>query len=91
MYGVEYKDLIKCFDWKVKMKKCRLIISSSILIFSERVDTSGATGQRLREGGSINKSLVTLGSVISTLGETGLYSVHMPLSSPIIHPQSHFK
>ena len=36
---------------------------------SERVDASGATGQRLKEGGSINKSLVCLGKIISTLGK----------------------
>ncbi|OWF53130.1 kinesin-like protein KIF16B isoform X2 [Mizuhopecten yessoensis] len=36
---------------------------------SERADSSGATGQRLKEGASINKSLVTLGSVISVLAE----------------------
>ena len=37
-------------------------------VTSERADTSGACGDRLKEGGSINKSLVTLGNVISTLG-----------------------
>ncbi|ELU07622.1 hypothetical protein CAPTEDRAFT_180938 [Capitella teleta] len=36
---------------------------------SERADSSGATGDRLKEGGSINKSLVTLGNVISTLAD----------------------
>eukprot|EP00794_Sanderia_malayensis_P020111 gene20111-22082_t len=36
---------------------------------SERADTTGATGVRLKEGGNINKSLVTLGSVISSLAE----------------------
>ena len=36
--------------------------------FSERASASGATGVRLKEGGSINKSLTTLGLVISTLG-----------------------
>ncbi|KAK2180705.1 hypothetical protein NP493_430g01016 [Ridgeia piscesae] len=36
---------------------------------SERADQSGATGQRLKEGGSINKSLVTLGNVISALAD----------------------
>ncbi|XP_014226698.1 kinesin-like protein Klp98A isoform X2 [Trichogramma pretiosum] len=36
---------------------------------SERANASGATGQRLKEGASINKSLVTLGSVISCLAE----------------------
>ena len=37
-------------------------------IYSERATTTGATGVRLKEGGSINKSLVTLGNVISQLG-----------------------
>ncbi|XP_046558058.1 LOW QUALITY PROTEIN: kinesin-like protein KIF16B [Haliotis rubra] len=36
---------------------------------SERADASGAKGQRLKEGASINKSLVTLGNVISVLAE----------------------
>lgn len=36
---------------------------------SERADASGATGQRLKEGGSINRSLVTLGNVISALAD----------------------
>ena len=36
---------------------------------SERPPTSGATGERLKEGGNINKSLVTLGLVISKLGK----------------------
>ena len=39
------------------------------LTYSERADASGATGQRLKEGGHINKSLVTLGSVISALAD----------------------
>lgn len=36
---------------------------------SERADATGATGERLKEGAHINKSLVTLGSVISGLAE----------------------
>uniref|UniRef100_A0A8D8RF75 Kinesin-like protein n=3 Tax=Cacopsylla melanoneura TaxID=428564 RepID=A0A8D8RF75_9HEMI len=36
---------------------------------SERADATGATGDRLKEGAHINKSLVTLGSVISSLAE----------------------
>lgn len=40
-----------------------------LLFISERADATGATGVRLKEGGNINKSLVTLGSVISSLGE----------------------
>ena len=38
---------------------------------SERSDLAGTVGDRLKEGASINKSLVTLGSVISALGRFG--------------------
>lgn len=34
---------------------------------SERANSTGATGQRLKEGANINKSLTTLGKVISQL------------------------
>lgn len=37
-------------------------------IYSESADASGATGLRLKEGGNINRSLVTLGTVIALLG-----------------------
>jgi centromeric protein E len=36
---------------------------------SERVSNTGAEGQRLKEGASINKSLLSLGQVISKLSE----------------------
>lgn len=36
---------------------------------SERADATRANGTRLKEGATINKSLVTLGSVISALGK----------------------
>ena len=36
---------------------------------SERANSTGATGSRLKEGANINKSLVTLGTVISALGK----------------------
>ncbi|XP_015767511.1 PREDICTED: kinesin-like protein KIF16B [Acropora digitifera] len=39
---------------------------------SERANSTGATGNRLKEGANINKSLVTLGTVISALGLTEL-------------------
>ncbi|KAK9880597.1 hypothetical protein WA026_011837 [Henosepilachna vigintioctopunctata] len=39
---------------------------------SERADATRASGQRLKEGAHINKSLVTLGSVISALAEVSL-------------------
>ena len=35
---------------------------------SERVSATGAEGLRLKEGGNINKSLASLGNVISALG-----------------------
>lgn len=43
--------------------------ASLVLFCSERANATGATGQRLKEGAHINKSLVTLGSVISALAE----------------------
>jgi kinesin family protein 1 len=42
---------------------------------SERANSTGATGQRLKEGANINKSLTTLGKVISALA---LASQHEP-------------
>ena len=36
---------------------------------SERAATSNTSGMRLKEGGSINKSLTTLGKVIHALSE----------------------
>ena len=36
---------------------------------SERADSTGATGDRLKEGANINKSLSSLGNVISALAE----------------------
>jgi kinesin family protein 1 len=38
---------------------------------SERANSTGATGVRLKEGANINKSLTTLGKVISALAEEG--------------------
>ncbi|CAB3985193.1 kinesin KIF16B isoform X2, partial [Paramuricea clavata] len=40
---------------------------------SERADATGATGERLKEGGLINKSLVTLGTVISHLADVSMH------------------
>lgn len=38
---------------------------------SERANSTGATGARLKEGANINKSLTTLGKVISSLASQG--------------------
>ncbi|KAI7896700.1 uncharacterized protein EV154DRAFT_411348 [Mucor mucedo] len=44
-------------------------ISLVDLAGSERANSTGATGQRLKEGANINKSLTTLGKVIAGLAE----------------------
>uniref|UniRef100_A0A8C5BV82 Kinesin family member 16B n=1 Tax=Gadus morhua TaxID=8049 RepID=A0A8C5BV82_GADMO len=46
---------------------------------SERADATGATGVRLKEGGNINKSLVTLGNVISALADQSQDTVNTNL------------
>lgn len=50
-------------------KYCHCTWNNGSFSNSERAHASGATGQRLKEGAHINKSLVTLGSVISALAE----------------------
>lgn len=45
------------------------IVFSMLLCYSERADPSYCK-DRITEGANINKSLVTLGIVISTLGKT---------------------
>ena len=44
-------------------------ISLVDLAGSERAESTGAKGKRLKEGANINKSLTTLGKVISSLAE----------------------
>jgi kinesin family protein 1 len=44
-----------------------MAISLIDLAGSERANSTGASGQRLKEGANINKSLTTLGKVISAL------------------------
>ncbi|KAM6259202.1 kinesin-like protein KIF1A isoform 13-T15 [Spheniscus humboldti] len=48
-------------------------ISLVDLAGSERADSTGAKGTRLKEGANINKSLTTLGKVISALAEMSLH------------------
>ena len=48
----------------------------AMFLCSERAAATGATGERLKEGGNINRSLVTLGNVISALGELRSYLGH---------------
>ena len=49
-------------------------ISLVDLAGSERAESTGAKGTRLKEGANINKSLTTLGKVISALAEATVSS-----------------
>ncbi|XP_062305905.1 kinesin-like protein KIF1C [Osmerus eperlanus] len=60
------RDLLTSLDSE-KVSKISLVD----LAGSERADSSGAKGVRLKEGANINKSLTTLGKVISALAEMG--------------------
>lgn len=57
---------------------------------SERANSTGATGERLKEGANINKSLTTLGKVISTLAECSTKklvsgaTVHVPYRDSVL-------
>ena len=57
---------------------CRACSETTLLVFprggsyinhSERADSTGATGDRLKEGSAINQSLSTLGNVIKALAD----------------------
>uniref|UniRef100_A0A9J7YZU7 Kinesin motor domain-containing protein n=1 Tax=Cyprinus carpio carpio TaxID=630221 RepID=A0A9J7YZU7_CYPCA len=56
-----------------QMKQIKNVSKISLvdLAGSERADSSGARGMRLKEGANINKSLTTLGKVISALADMG--------------------
>lgn len=58
-------------------------ISLVDLAGSERADSTGAKGTRLKEGANINKSLTTLGKVISALAEAVRYCHNLLLCAPI--------
>uniref|UniRef100_A0A1I8FP64 Kinesin motor domain-containing protein n=1 Tax=Macrostomum lignano TaxID=282301 RepID=A0A1I8FP64_9PLAT len=53
---------------------------------SERADSTGATGDRLKEGANINKSLSALGNVISALADlsTGKKKVMVPYRDSVL-------
>jgi len=56
-------------------------ISLVDLAGSERISVSGSNGERIREGVSINKSLLTLGKVIAALADSRKASSNGPLGS----------
>ena len=53
---------------------------------SERADSTGATGDRLKEGSAINQSLSTLGNVIAALADTqgGKKNVIVPFRNSVL-------
>lgn len=59
-----------------------------MLFSSERASATGAEGDRLKEGGSINRSLVCLGTVISALadkaGHHGSKSPYIPYRDSVL-------
>lgn len=57
-------------------------ISLVDLAGSERADSTGAKGTRLKEGANINKSLTTLGKVISALAEAVSFAISLPRNYP---------
>ena len=61
-------------------------ISLVDLAGSERADSTGATGARLKEGANINKSLTTLGIVISSLVSSPLFSLSCEKSHAVVPP-----
>ena len=48
------------------------ISSLHSLSYSERAESTGATGDRLKEGSAINQSLSSLGNVIKALADQAL-------------------
>lgn len=60
----------KFFDHASKpLRALKSNINLIDLAGSERAESTGATGQRLKEGANINKSLMILGKVITALAE----------------------
>lgn len=61
-----------------------------MLIGSERADSTGATGDRLKEGANINRSLSALGNVISvSYGSIG-FSVVLVISFYLFNIHGNF-
>ena len=69
---VKYEDSLPIFYYDQVSK-----ISLVDLAGSERAESTGAKGTRLKEGANINKSLTTLGKVISALAESVGQFLHL--------------
>ena len=73
------------------MEDCDEVLSSKTarlnlvdLAGSERVSKTQATGTRLQEGSNINKSLTTLGQVISALADDASRKKHIPYRDSVL-------
>ncbi|VDO69962.1 unnamed protein product [Schistosoma mattheei] len=64
---ITFDQLIGSEESKISRK--RSVINLVDLAGSERAESTGATGDRLKEGAKINRSLSALGNVISALAE----------------------
>ncbi|OMJ83613.1 hypothetical protein SteCoe_15401 [Stentor coeruleus] len=69
IFTIEFKQITK--EGNRKMEKVS-VINLVDLAGSEKAGQTGATGDRLKEGCAINKSLVVLGSVIEALAEKSM-------------------
>ena len=68
---------------------CDSVGSDGIMPYStgsERQKSTGATGKTLKEGSNINKSLLSLGAVISKLGEASKKVMFLIKLSTVNHP-----
>ena len=74
LFLVKYGDSLLIFSYDQVSK-----ISLVDLAGSERAESTGAKGTRLKEGANINKSLTTLGKVISALAESVGQFLHLLL------------
>jgi len=66
---IEFKQI--SLDGKMRSEKTS-VINLVDLAGSERQSSTGATGDRLKEGCNINKSLLVLGNVINTLADKAM-------------------
>ncbi|KAL8592992.1 hypothetical protein ACOMHN_017922 [Nucella lapillus] len=65
---ITFDQIIRSTDTGSETKKSS-VMNLVDLAGSERADSTGATGDRLKEGANINKSLSALGNVISALAD----------------------
>ena len=67
---MEKRSLINIVDLAGRLvTELQTCYRTTLFVFSERADSTGATGDRLKEGANINLSLSTLGNVIAALAD----------------------